>query len=742
MIMDNFENNDVLSTLINTLKKQNENIESISESIREIAIQRYYDTTNLGKTDISGSVHGVDRRHPAYDPIHNKELAKNLILPSSDYPYQNDNLEKFEKYMDVATKIWKAASNSIEKIQKGFDKLGKTVESVDASIQPKKKGKRLTFDDTQSLLEKKGFTAAIRRGIIDTGGLSKQKGFKEAIGRGIGRGLSHMGSVPMSHRKAYAREFLHPELEYKRAISSTEAERSQVLPHENELIEERRRKIKKGEIDTGHLTEEQDLEQYKKKIVAKSNLKAIRKKDVNYRPDLQKQWMVDAGDLELYNSKKILSRAKKEDKESQLKITKEEKLQHILPLNQKLKSGEINTYGIPHEVYSKQEEQLVVLKNNLAAIEHNAPEYGNETGGVREKYKEHIDKLNKARERAKNDYYGYNKKVESNNQQLYPSAIIHTTAPMSKNKEKKPFYYTQKDKKEKQQNPVIAGMSSFISPKDLHTSNFKADKLNVKELGVTTLNVSNLNAPNLTPNSSGESGGGDGGTPSISDGLFGSGKGSIRARAGSMLGKAKTMWKPLAKIGARGVVASLADTALGSIGGVGKDEFGNDLKPDTFQDDINWSKMSTGEKVMSSIPRGIESLGNLIGLGNMATQAKADRITKETAMYSPNMTEVKDIKGNAVTPNPQITPRSELIRGEYIKPIPDQKQSDLSNAKNENDQLVQREREIIESKKTAPVILNNQTNNIASKQSSPQSSVVRTSFNAYERFVNRTFIPM
>lgn len=736
--MDNFENNDVLSNLINTLKKQNENIESISESIREIAIQKYYETTNLGRTDISGSVYGVDKRNHIYDPIHNKELGKNLILPSSDYPYQNDNLEKFEKYMDVATKIWKAASNSIEKIQKGFDKLGKTVDSLDASIAPKKKSKKLTFDESESLLEKKGFTAAIRRGIIDTGGLSKQQGFKEAIGRSIGKGLTFLGGVPMSHRRAYAREFLHPELEYKRAISSTEAERGQILPHENELVEERRRKIRKGEINTGHLTEEQDLEQYKKKIIAKANLKAVRKKDVNYRPDLQKQWMVDAGDLELYNSKKILNRAKSEDKEAQLKITKEEKLNHILPLNQQLKSGKINTYGIPHEVFSKQEEQLVVLKNNLAAIEHNSPEYGNGVGGVREKYREQIDKLNKARERAKNDYYGYNKPVESNNQQPYPSSIIHTTTP--KNKGKKSFYSTKE--KEKEKNPIITGMSSFVSPKDLQTSNFKADKLSVKEFGVTTLNVSNLNAPNLTQNSSGEAVGAGGGTPSILDGLFGSGKGSIRARAGSVLGKAKTMWKPLAKIGARGVVASLADTALGDIAGVGKDEYGNDLKPDTFQDDINWSKMSTGEKVMSSIPRGIESLGNLIGLGNMANQAKSDRIAKETAMYSPNISGLKDIKGDAVTPNPQITPKSELIRGEYIKPIPDQKQSELSNAKNENDQLVQREREIIENKKTAPVILNNNTNNITSKQSSPQSSVVRTSFNAYERFVNRTFIPM
>lgn len=740
--MGDFENNDVLSTLIQTLKKQNEHIESMSESIREITIQRYYDNVNLSNTNISGSAHGIDKRHNAYDSIPSHDIGKNLIAPSTDYPYQNDNLEKFEKYVGVASKIWEAASKSVEKIQKGLEKLGNTVSGVNESLQPKKKGKKLTFDESQSLLEKKGFKAAIRRGIIDTGELSSQKGIKESIGRSIGKGLSYFGSVPMSHRKAYAREFLHPEQEYKRAISSTEAERSELLPHEIERVEERKRKIKKGEIDTGALTEDQDIEKFKKKIVAKANLKAVRGKDVNYRPDLQKQWMVDSEELELYNSKKIINRAKSQDKESQLRMTKEEKYEKILPLAKKLKEGKVNTYGIPHEVYKKQEEQLTVLHNNLAALEHNAPEIGGEEGGLRDQYRSKIEKLKNARERAKNDYYGYNKKVERSQPESTPSTIIHTTVPNQKEKNSKNYVQPKKDGKQtsykKTQQPILGGITSFLSPKDMKTGTFRADKLEVKELGVTTLNVSALNAPNLAPSAVGESGEVGGGAFSI----LGAGKGSIRSRFNSMLGKAAAMRKPLMKMAGRGVVGALADAGLGEFAGVGKDEFGNDLKPDTFQDDINWRNMSTGQKVMSSIPRGIESLGNLVGLGNMATQAKADRISKETEMYSPKMTTPKDLKSDAVTPNPQITPRSELIRGEYIKPIPDQKQSDLSNVKNENDQLVQREREIIESKKTAPVILNNQTNNIASKQSSPQSSVVRTSFNAYERFVNRTFIPM
>lgn len=732
--MDDFEKDDVLSTLINTLKKQNEHIESMSESIKEIAVQRYYENVGInGHSKISE----VDKKSHTYNPIPSHDIGKSLTYPQSEYPYQNDNLEKFEKYIETVSRIWVAASKSMETLQKSFDKLGKSVSGVDESLQTKKKGKKLTFNESQSLLEKKGFKAAIRRGIIDTGELSTQRGVKESIGRSIGKGLSYMGSVPMSHRKAYAREFLYPEQEFKRAISSTEAERNELLPHEIERIDDRRRKIKKGEIDTGALTEDQDIEKFKKKIVAQANLKAVRKKDVNYRPDLQKQWLVDSGELELYNSKKVINRAKSQDKEAQLRITKEEKLEKILPLAKKLKEGRINTYGIPHEVFKKQEEQLTVLRNNLSALEHNAPEIGNEDGGLREQYRNKIEKLNNARERAKNEYHGYNKKIENTPQVHQFSTITHSTQiNESKNKQN-----TKGVTNDNNRPPIVGGLTSFVSPKEFKASSLKADKLEVKELGVTTLNVSALNAQNLASTVGGSSGEDSGGF-SLSGAVFGAGKGSIRSRVSSMIGKAPNFGKSMLKMAGRGVVGAFADSALGEVAGVGKDEFGNDLKPDTFQDDINWNNMTTGQKVMSSIPRGIESIGNLVGLSNMATQAKSDRISKETEMYSPKMTTIGELKSDGITPNAQITPKSELIRGEFIKPILDQKQAELSNAKNENDQLVQREREIYETRKASPVILNNQTNNVTQKQSPIQNSIVRSSFNAYERFVNRTFVPL
>ena len=53
--------------------------------------------------------------------------------------------------------------------------------------------------------------------------------------------------------------------------------------------------------------------------------------------------------------------------------------------------------------------------------------------------------------------------------------------------------------------------------------------------------------------------------------------------------------------------------------------------PDEEQDEKNWNKATTGEKIQSSIPRGIENVADFIGLSNMAAMAKKDRIAAETA---------------------------------------------------------------------------------------------------------------
>ena len=55
-----------------------------------------------------------------------------------------------------------------------------------------------------------------------------------------------------------------------------------------------------------------------------------------------------------------------------------------------------------------------------------------------------------------------------------------------------------------------------------------------------------------------------------------------------------------------------------------------DVEIDEAQDEANWQKMSTGQKIGSGIARGIESVGSFLGLESFAKEAEASRIEKET----------------------------------------------------------------------------------------------------------------
>ena len=55
-----------------------------------------------------------------------------------------------------------------------------------------------------------------------------------------------------------------------------------------------------------------------------------------------------------------------------------------------------------------------------------------------------------------------------------------------------------------------------------------------------------------------------------------------------------------------------------------------DVEIDETQDDANWQKMSTGQKIGSGIARGIESVGSFLGVESFAKEAEASRIEKET----------------------------------------------------------------------------------------------------------------
>lgn len=79
---------------------------------------------------------------------------------------------------------------------------------------------------------------------------------------------------------------------------------------------------------------------------------------------------------------------------------------------------------------------------------------------------------------------------------------------------------------------------------------------------------------------------------------------------------------------ARGAMAIGFDQVLGQFG-VG-DMTNVDEAQLQSQDDQNWERASTWEKIQSSIPRGIEHLGKLFMLDNISNQARMDRIKSET----------------------------------------------------------------------------------------------------------------
>jgi hypothetical protein len=76
-------------------------------------------------------------------------------------------------------------------------------------------------------------------------------------------------------------------------------------------------------------------------------------------------------------------------------------------------------------------------------------------------------------------------------------------------------------------------------------------------------------------------------------------------------------------------VANVADYAAGKFGVGGK-------AINQSQDDANWNSMNWWQKIESGTARGIEGVGGFIGMSNMANEAQAKRIAKETEYLRAN----------------------------------------------------------------------------------------------------------
>lgn len=137
-------------------------------------------------------------------------------------------------------------------------------------------------------------------------------------------------------------------------------------------------------------------------------------------------------------------------------------------------------------------------------------------------------------------------------------------------------------------------------------------------------------------------GSGDGGGIDLG-GLGGLGDGPAPRRdpRGRWIGsKLKQLGKGAIQLGAKGARMALpyALPAAIAYGAARTLDYGasalgiGDVEIDETQDEANWQKMSTGQKIGSGIARGIESVGSFLGLESFAKEAEASRIEKETKM--------------------------------------------------------------------------------------------------------------
>lgn len=99
----------------------------------------------------------------------------------------------------------------------------------------------------------------------------------------------------------------------------------------------------------------------------------------------------------------------------------------------------------------------------------------------------------------------------------------------------------------------------------------------------------------------------------------------------------------------------LAVLAVANVGDAIAGKFGVGQEPvDKEQDEKNWKRATTWEKVQSSLPRGIEHVGRLLGMENITNQAQAERIKSETEyLRKKDERNVKDLPkpaaGNSTT---------------------------------------------------------------------------------------------
>ena len=111
------------------------------------------------------------------------------------------------------------------------------------------------------------------------------------------------------------------------------------------------------------------------------------------------------------------------------------------------------------------------------------------------------------------------------------------------------------------------------------------------------------------------------------------------------------------------------DAAAGAMGVGGKEI-------DEDQDEKNWQQANWFEKAQSGLARTIENIGSLVGLDNLANQARSERIASETAYLNAKTGKTGSVANGAGAQDP-----------EALRKIAENQQASLDDSKKLQDQL-------------------------------------------------------
>ena len=205
--------------------------------------------------------------------------------------------------------------------------------------------------------------------------------------------------------------------------------------------------------------------------------------------------------------------------------------------------------------------------------------------------------------------------------------------------------------------------------------------------------------------------------------------------------KLKQLGKGAIQLGAKGARAALPYALPAAIAyGAGKTlDYGasalgvGDVQIDETEDEANWQKMSAGQKIGSSIARGIESVGSFLGLESFAKEAEASRIEKETKMLQ-GQTQSSGASEQTIETNIIFNEsRVDELTKQYIEPA-----QDLGGrVYQESDQLRSIEKTVIQ--QSAPNIINAPTTNVNQTTNNITRPPARNTDSTYREYSKSRF---